>query len=62
MSTKIKRSPEQVFFNNEPAGNPPAGSIWTYYKSDGNLYQKDSLGIESQQSVGGKVYLSKTQV
>ncbi len=51
MSTKLKTKPEQVFFNNEPAGNPPAGSIWTYYKSDGNLYKKGSNGNEILQGI-----------
>jgi hypothetical protein len=36
-----------------PAANPVAGSFYLYYKSDGLLYKKDSLGIETALNTGG---------
>lgn len=36
-----------------PAGNPPAGQFYEYYKADGKLYKKDSAGLETEVNAGG---------
>ncbi len=36
-----------------PVGNPTAGFVYLYFKSDGKLYKKDSSGVETEIGAGG---------
>lgn len=47
MSTKIKRSQIQFLGIATPAGDPPAGEFFLYFKADGLLYKKDDTGTET---------------
>ena len=46
-----------------PGEKPPVGSEFMYFKSDGNLFKKDSAGVETQLNNGaGAINVSQTNV
>lgn len=47
MSQKAARSQTQNRAIATPAGNPPVNEFFVYFKADGNLYKKNSAGVES---------------
>ncbi len=47
MSVKLEQDQIQRRQIATPAGNPPPGQFFEYFKADGKLYKKDSAGVES---------------
>ncbi len=50
MSVKLINNAMQRKAIATPVGNPPPGSFYEYFKSDGKLYRKDSSGSEKKVS------------
>jgi len=45
--------PQILALASTPSGNPPAGALFLYFKSDGLLYSKNSSGVEAAVDQGG---------